>query len=996
MPALEDDFAQPLAKRQKLANGSKRGPNGSRIFAPYRTLGLVSPTSVPFTTVPLGKTTFQVTTSIGRTIQTHDLARGLNLVFLSRPRTPANITATCAYKDRIFVAWGGNNKDRGRGVWVFKRGKLLGELEPPSRVDEPTNRLLVLGAWLVGCGSRSVEVWNSETLEHYTTLTPSSSGTGETLSGSICALPTFLNKVFIGRKDGNVEVWNLSTGRLIHTLLPSSSKRGSITALEPTPALSILAIAYADGSITIRNVETDEVLLEFQQKSLVTSISFRTDGLGAGNDGRDEGIMATGSVESGDVTFWDLNEGGKVKGILRGAHNKLSSRDTSGITKIQFLPGQPVLLSSGSDNSLKSWIFDEVPFSPLPRPLHSRSGHSAPIIRLLFTPTGSDEADAVGKWILSSSQDRTLWCFSTRRDGQNTEVSQGQVKTKAKKSGDTLEDLRTPEITSIACCLNRDGGMGSTNVSKPWSNIKTTNAEEANQIGWESIITTHRGDRFARTWSWGRRKAGRWTFETSDKTEASSTCITACGTFALVGSSGGSLDMFNLQSGMHRQRFPPRLNPNEVKQQRLKALQDGHDDITSSAAHDRELTGVAVDNLNEHVISCGLDGAVKIWDFKTGKLIGHIKMPYSASITALKYNSIAGLVSVSCDDFCVRLVDVETRRIVRELWGAGGQIYDHCFSSDGRWIVACSMDSIVRIWDLSTGSLIDAFRTATTCTSLAFSSSGEYLATAHSNESGIELWTNKSLYTHIPVHEIHDIQGVIDLSEIDPTVSSTGVLPAQDEDVVPPGGLDEGQTIPDDLDNEISSDLLTLSIVPRTRWETLLHLDTIKERNKPREGPKQPQKAPFFLQSGNAAAPENTDQQGSSRVSRLELTNSQRSKFTELLASSAVSFQFDALIQELASLSPAAADLEIRSLQLSELEYFVRAMTARLQDRKDYELVNTWMTCFIRLHGDFIEENDALQAAITKWRSVLKDEERRLSTVIGYCSGVIDFLRSGR
>jgi U3 small nucleolar RNA-associated protein 21 len=40
-----------------------------------------------------------------------------------------------------------------------------------------------------------------------------------------------------------------------------------------------------------------------------------------------------------------------------------------------------------------------------------------------------------------------------------------------------------------------------------------------------------------------------------------------------------------------------------------------------------------------------------------------------------------------------------------------------------------------------------------------------------------------------------------------------------------------------------------LSLVPKSRWQTLLHLDLIKQRNKPTEAPKLPEKAPFFLPS---------------------------------------------------------------------------------------------------------------------------------------------------
>ena len=67
----------------------------------------------------------------------------------------------------------------------------------------------------------------------------------------------------------------------------------------------------------------------------------------------------------------------------------------------------------------------------------------------------------------------------------------------------------------------------------------------------------------------------------------------------------------------------------------------------------------------------------------------------------------------------------------------------------------------------------------------------------------------------------------------------------------------ELENLPDQPLNEITSTthdqlsegLLTLSTMPRTRWQTLLNLDTIKERNKPVEPPKAPEKTPFFLSS---------------------------------------------------------------------------------------------------------------------------------------------------
>lgn len=45
----------------------------------------------------------------------------------------------------------------------------------------------------------------------------------------------------------------------------------------------------------------------------------------------------------------------------------------------------------------------------------------------------------------------------------------------------------------------------------------------------------------------------------------------------------------------------------------------------------------------------------------------------------------------------------------------------------------------------------------------------------------------------------------------------------------------------------LSPELVTLSLLPRAQWETLLHLDAIKARSKPIQAPKKPEAAPFFL-----------------------------------------------------------------------------------------------------------------------------------------------------
>lgn len=995
-----------------------------------QTVGLVSSTAVPFTSLPLGKTTFQITTSVGRSLHTYDLLKGLNLIFITRPQTPADITSTYAWKDRVFAAFGGKASDV--GVWVFKRGKMVGELEIPKGLSESITQIRIFGSWIVGYCSTRIEVWKTTTYEHYTTITPTVANRGiqgGTLSGGMCNMPTYLNKLSVGKRDGSVDIWNLSTGKLIYTILPPNSQSGAVTALEPTPALSVVAIARADGSIVLHNVRTDKIVLSFNAKgsatSIVTSISFRTDGLGAGEAGSQPGVMATTGLGSGDVTFWDLNNGGRVTGVLRGAHNPpASSSHSGGINKVEFLPGQDIMITSGLDNALKSWIFDANSLSAAPRILHSRCGHAAPVTRLGFVPSNSDGAETGGKWLMSAGRDQSLWGWSLRRDGQSTELSQGNVRKKAKKLGllgknletersTTLEDLKAPEITCMACSLNRDGGMGASSGGGPvWTNASnkkgSADASESNATGWESVVTGHRGDKYARTWFWGRKKAGRWAFESGDGTDVTSVAVTSCGTFAIVGSAGGSVSAFNLQSGILRQKFPSSLTPAQARRLRMSHSAGGNEGPRNFALgegrHKKSVTGLMVDGLNRTLISCGLDGKIKFWDFLTGCLQDEIDWFPMTAIMASHYHRPSDLIALCCDDLSIRVVDIETKKLVRELWGCLGQISDFCFSNDGRWIIAASMDSVIRVWDLPTGHLINAMRVESPCTALAFSDNGDFLATAHADSVGINIWNNRTLFTHVPTRLIKEDEMIPAVAPTSSGEGGQGLIDAAFEEDV---SEQEDQDAPYDAltsTDQLSLDMLTLSLVPKSRWQTLLHLDTIRQRNKPKEPPKAPEQAPFFLPSLEGTKPSQPapleEQTQLTPTERSRITKMNRtgtaSTFTTTLQASSSSSEYTPFIEHLKSLSPSAADIEIRSFTPDELTPFVAALTHRLQQKRDYELVQAWMAVFLRIHGESVPTNPDLREALVEWREGQERESKRISDLVGFCGGVVGFLRSGR
>lgn len=109
--------------------------------------------------------------------------------------------------------------------------------------------------------------------------------------------------------------------------------------------------------------------------------------------------------------------------------------------------------------------------------------------------------------------------------------------------------------------------------------------------------------------------------------------ITSCGNFAVIGSSCGRVDVFNLQSGLHRGCYGDDgigkvamattvwvrlLQPSHVTPLRFLFL---------SPAHRGVVRGVATDTLNQLTLSAASDSLLKFWRFKTRKQEVELKLP---------------------------------------------------------------------------------------------------------------------------------------------------------------------------------------------------------------------------------------------------------------------------------------------------------------------------------------------------------------------------------
>jgi U3 small nucleolar RNA-associated protein 21 len=165
------------------------------------------------------------------------------------------------------------------------------------------------------------------------------------------------------------------------------------------------------------------------------------------------------------------------------------------------------------------------------------------------------------------------------------------------------------------------------------------------------------------------------------------------------------------------------------------------------ATHTREVTGLGIDMLNHHLVSCSLDHDIKLWDFYRKKLVKTFSHEYP--IDNLCYNRKNDLIAISSSDLSLTILNVKSGlKKVREFpLVSQNKITDLCFSQpDSKWLICTSLDKSLKVFDILTGSLIDWIKFKNAPLSIDFSLSGEFLATSHVGSKAIYLWTSKSYF----------------------------------------------------------------------------------------------------------------------------------------------------------------------------------------------------------------------------------------------------------
>jgi len=171
-------------------------------------------------------------------------------------------------------------------------------------------------------------------------------------------------------------------------------------------------------------------------------------------------------------------------------------------------------------------------------------------------------------------------------------------------------------------------------------------------------------------------------------------------------------------------------------------------EIDNLQTRGRQVQGVAFSpNLaGMHLAAVSDDGMVTLWD---ATRFGKDQAPRRFSGARIGLGSITLAFSpdgqrlvASGEKNTVKIWDVSTGEVLQTLRGHGGDVRATVFSPDpeGRWVASAGEDSTVKVWNSRSGTLLHSFRGHTgLVSSLAFSPDGRWLFSG-SRDKTVKVW----------------------------------------------------------------------------------------------------------------------------------------------------------------------------------------------------------------------------------------------------------------
>lgn len=670
---------------------------------------------------------------------------------------------------------------------------------------------------------------------------------------SISHPSTYVNKFLFGYDNGDVELWNVRTCRLVYRFkclnaILTTVEKKAVSCLCQSPSVDVMTVGFASGDIVVFNMKSDQKLFHFVQQGSVTAMSYRSDAAA------DRQPFLVSASNNGHLYTWRIGSGLQEDGSFTSSNSKLMHTlrraHDNGILSIDFLHGEPVLISTGMDNSIKMWIFDHSDGINSPRLLRSRQGPQGSARELLlFGEAGydSDYGNSVAHsttGLLSADDHGGVFFSRLDRHGLFDRFSSATL-----LKGLDLDYL--PPVTGM-------------------------DAEYVNSREWGDMVTIHEGWDRAVLWRVENKAAIPKLLQLPKELRkpqsklkygaCTAVALSPCGHFAVFAFESGLICKFNLQSGLLRGSFPTEAIP-----QRLNTI-DATAKLTSSSLegfqkHESKVYGLFVDSTSSRLVSVDIDGNLAFWSFQRHALEKSLVIPCgrdSEKKSIMVGHRDSNLIAVGDEKGTIRIFDLSSLQLARVFFTTGAeelplQLTTMIFSPDGRQLLSGASDGSLRVWDTPTGRCVSWMRFDGPVASLAFTAGMELLV-SRKGRRGIMLLVDRTLSAANVMLPSEEPRAAIDVSDWEQ------LLPLQ-----PELDIDEPITTSDihAMNNvEKREDAgLQMSSLPRAYWLSIFKMEELRRR-KNIILPVKRKSTPFFLPSLEPALKPGSDADADQRAER--------------------------------------------------------------------------------------------------------------------------------